>query len=216
MKNPSKNILISAVAFVTFCVPVTTFGQTTLDIRGGLSRATISGIDDQVVKALMGLALGVSATMPIQDNFGLRLDGGYVQKGYGFEVFGIEGDANIDYIELSGFGVANLIPAGSPASVYALAGPSVAFNTGCEVTASNGDSESCGEEARGIDLGITGGIGANMSVSEQMTLSVELRYTLGLQSVDETGDEEFKNRDLILQVGIGFPIGKEQETDLSR
>ena len=47
-----------------------------------------------------------------------------------------------------------------------------------------------------------------MAVSEQMTLSVDLRYTLGLLSVDETGDEDIKNRNLIVQVGVGFPIGE--------
>ena len=47
-----------------------------------------------------------------------------------------------------------------------------------------------------------------MAVSEQMTFSVDLRYTLGLLSVNKTGDEDIKNRDLILQVGVGFPIGQ--------
>ena len=67
---------------------------------------------------------------------------------------------------------------------------------------------SCGDDTRSIDLGTTVGVGAEMAVSEQMTLSVDLRYTLGLLSIDKTGDEDIKNRDLILQVGVGFPIGQ--------
>ena len=86
---------------------------------------------------------------------------------------------------------------------------------GCETSATislGGEtrnvSESCGEDVKGIDLGLTGGIGAEIAVSEQMTLAVDLRYTLGLLSIDETGEDDVKNRNLTLQVGVGFPIGE--------
>lgn len=217
MRHPSRNILIKAVALVAMCCPATAFGQTTLTIQGGLSRATLSAIEDadaSALKARMGLALGASATVPLQDNFSLRFDGGYVQKGSSAEEEGLEVNLFLDYVEFSGLGAINLTPAGSPASAHLLIGPSFAFKTGCEASATitlggetSNVSESCGEDVRGIDLGITGGIGAKMAVSEQMTLSVDLRYTLGLLSVDETGDEDIKNRNLILQVGVGFPIG---------
>ncbi len=213
-----KYIIASVIALTTVNFPAPVPGQTTLAIRGGLSRATMSGIEDlgeSALKARTGLSLGASATIPIQDNFSLRLDGGYVQKGYSAEATGLEANLYLDYIELSGLGAVKLTPSGSPASVYAFAGPSLAFNTKCEGSAtvslggeSTSGSESCGDDVRGIDLGITGGIGAVMAVSEKMSLSVDLRYTLGLLSVDKTGDDDIKNRDLILQVGVGFPIGE--------
>lgn len=43
-------------------------------------------------------------------------------------------------------------------------------------------------------------------MSEGMTFSVELLYTLGLLSIAE--GEDVKNRAIALQVGVGFPIGK--------
>ena len=220
MKQLWRNILISALTFAAFDLPADIPAQTTLAIRGGLSRATLSGVPtegvpESALKARTGLSVGASATIPVQDNFGLRLDGGYVQKGYRAEQQGLEANYYIDYIELSGLGSVNLTPSGSSATANLLVGPSFAFKTGCEASATitlggetSNVSESCGEDVRGIDLGITGGIGAKMAVSEQMTLSVDLRYTLGLLSVDETGDEDIKNRNLILQVGVGFPIGK--------
>ncbi|MDE3258696.1 MAG: porin family protein [Gemmatimonadota bacterium] len=220
MRRSSKNTIISAVALAATCVPATTFGQTTLTIRGGMSRATLSGVltegvPESALKARTGLSVGASATIPVQDNFGLRLDGGYVQKGYRAEQQGLEANYYIDYIELSGLGAINLTPSGSPSTANLLIGPSFAFKTGCEKSATisvggetSNVSESCGEDTRAVDLGITGGIGARMAVSEQMTLSMDLRYTLGLLSVDETGDEDIKNRNLILQVGVGFPIGE--------
>ena len=217
MKHLPKYIVVSFIALTTVNFPAPVPGQTTLAIRGGLSRATMSGVDlaGADLDARIGLSLGASATIPIQDNFSLRLDGGYVQKGYSAGSEGFEANLFLDYIELSGLGAVNLTPSGSPASVYALAGPSLAFNTKCEGSASyslGGESgtisESCGDDIRGIDLGITAGIGAEMAISEQMTLSVDLRYTLGLLSVNKTGDEDIKNRDLVLQVGVGFPIGQ--------
>ena len=217
MKHLPKYIVVSFIALTTVNFPAPVPGQTTLAIRGGLSRATMSGVDlaGADLDARIGLSLGASATIPIQDNFSLRLDGGYVQKGYSAGSEGFEANLFLDYIELSGLGAVNLTPSGSPASVYALAGPSLAFNTRCEGSASYslaGESgtisDSCGDDVRGIDLGITAGIGAEMAVSEKMSLSVDLRYTLGLLSIDKTGDEDIKNRDLILQVGVGFPIGQ--------
>ncbi|MCE2438459.1 MAG: PorT family protein [Candidatus Latescibacteria bacterium] len=218
MNHLSRYIIASVIALTTINFPAPVPAQTTLAIRGGLSRATMSGIEDledTALKARTGLSIGASATIPIQDNFSLRLDGGYVQKGYSAEATGLEANLFLDYIELSGLGAVNLTPSGSPASAHLLIGPSFAFKTGCEASATvslggetSNVSESCGDNVRGIDLGITGGVGAEMAVSEQMSLSVDLRYTLGLLSVDATGDDDIKNRNLTLQVGVGFPIGE--------
>ena len=220
MKQLWRNILISALTLAAINLPAAIPAQTTLAIRGGLSRATMSdvpteGVPESALKARTGLSLGASATFPVQENLGLRLDGGYVQKGYRAETQGLEGNLFIDYIELSGLGSVNLTPSGSSATANLLVGPSFAFKTGCETSATislGGEtrsvSESCGEDAKGIDLGITGGIGAEIAVSEQMTLAVDLRYTLGLLSIDEAGEDDVKNRNLTLQVGVGFPIGE--------
>ena len=95
-----------------------------------------------------------------------------------------------------------------------LAGPAVAFNVKCGIVS---EAESvtrkadCGEadiNARAVDFGITGGIGTEMAISEGMTFSVELLYTLGILSIDEEYGDDIKNRAIALQVGVGFPIGK--------
>ena len=230
MKHVPRYIIASIIALTTVNFPAPVPGQTTLAIQGGLSRATVSGLDlpGADLDARIGLSLSASATIPLQDNFSLRLDGGYVQKGSRVESELFEGNLFLDYIELSGLGAVNLTPSGSPASVYALAGPSFGFNTKCESSGSarvsgiegfegfegfedlfsGSFSESCGDDVSGIDLGITAGIGADMPISEEMTFSLNLRYTLGLTNVDKTGDEDIKNRNLTLQVGVGFPIGE--------
>lgn len=137
-----------------------------------------------------------------------------MQKGYGFggdlEGFSADADVSLDYIELSGLGVFKLAPSESQASVYMLVGPSMAFNTKCEgsysgVILSESFNETEGCDSKSFDFGITGGIGTEMAISEGMTFSVELLYTLGLLSIE---GEDIKNRAIALQVGVGFPIGK--------
>ena len=209
MKHLRKSIVISAIALVAMNFPTSIFGQTTIGIRGGMSRASASGnIDGADVDARTGIKLGASATIPIQDKFSLRLGGDYVQKGYGLsanlEGLSLSADISLDYIELSGLGVVNLTPPESAASVYVLAGPAIGINVKCEAA-----GEDCGDGDDGpktLDLGITGGIGTEMAMSEGMTFSVELLYTLGLLSIAE--GEDVKNRAIALQVGVGFPIGK--------
>ena len=209
MKHLRKSIVIGAMALVAMNFPTSIFGQTTIGIRGGMSRASASGnFDGADVDARTGIKLGASATIPIQDKFSLRLGGDYVQKGYGLsadlEGLSVSADISLDYIELSGLGVVNLTPPESAASVYVLAGPAIGINVKCEAA-----GEDCGDGDDGpktLDLGITGGVGTEMAMSEGMTFSVELLYTLGLLSIAE--GEDVKNRAIALQVGVGFPIGK--------
>ena len=227
MKRLQQFIVLTSV-FVLAAVhnPVSIPAQTAISIRGGVSRATMSGVPVEGAVNLdprIGLSLGASATIPMQDNFGLRLDGGYVQKGFSSKQGAFEANFSLDYVELSGAGVVSLTSSESPASVYALAGPSLGFNTKCEASDrvsgiegiegfedldGGSASESCGDDVSGIDLGITAGIGADMAISEGMTFSVNLRYTLGLTNVDKSGEDDVKNRSLTLQAGVGFPIGE--------
>lgn len=213
-------VLTSVFIFAALHSPVSIFAQTTVAIRGGVSRATMSGVPVEGAASLdprIGLSLGASATIPMQDNFGLRLDGGYVQKGYSGDLGALEATFFLDYIELSGTGVVRFTPSENPVSVYAFAGPSFGFNAKCDASArvsgievfeDRDGSTFCGDDVSGTDLGVSVGIGTDTAIAEGMAFSVNLRYTLGLTNVDKTGEEDIKNRSLTLQAGVGFPIGK--------
>lgn len=204
-------VLMGVIALAALHYPIPIFGQTTLAIRGGMSRATVGGSDAKLAVALIGITLGASATIPIQEKFSLQLGGDYVQKGYrnlGFTT-------NVDYIELSGLGASRLAAFENQASVYMFVGPSVAFNIRCGASFSSpagilyspGISVSdCGEGPNSFDFGITGGVGAEKAISEQLTFSVNLLYTMGLLLAAKEAD--IKNRTLILRAGVGFPIRK--------
>ena len=72
MKQLWRSIFISALTLTAINLPAAIPAQTTLAIRGGLSRATLSGVPTEGVpesglKARTGLSLGASATFPVQE-----------------------------------------------------------------------------------------------------------------------------------------------------
>ena len=68
------------------------------------------------------------------------------------------------------------------------------------------DSESCGDDLKGTDFGIAAGAGAELAVSEGLTLALDLIYWMGLA---DTGDlpDSGKNRSLAIQAGAVIPFG---------
>lgn len=220
-------VLMGVMVLAAMHYPIPIFGQTTIGIQGGMSRATIGGEDASEegvdMGARTGIKVGVSATIPILEGFSLQLGSNYVQKGSQvdidddfFDIDNFSVGLNLDYIEFSGLGIAKLAQPGGPASIYVLAGPAVAFNVKCGGVVAIGDEDGsatikvdCDDadiKTRSVDFGITGGIGTEMMISEGMTFSVELLYTLGVKSVSE--DDDIKNRAIALQIGVGFPAGK--------
>ena len=69
MKQLWRNILISALTFAAIHLPAAIPAQTTLAIRGGLSRATLSGVPtegvpESALKARTGISLGAFSDDP--------------------------------------------------------------------------------------------------------------------------------------------------------
>ncbi len=62
----------------------------------------------------------------------------------------------------------------------------------------------------GFDLGIHGGAGVNIRLTEGgMWLNVDALYTMGLTDVYENDNIEGKNRNISLNLGLAFPFGSE-------
>ena len=202
-------VLLSVMGLVVVYHPTPIFGQATLAVRGGLGWATMNADDAKVRTSIKG---GAFAAIPIQEMFGFQIGGDYVQKGANFADVDVRGGLKLDYIEFSGLGTARFTPDRGSASVYMLFGPSVGFNVKCAVTASdddvsvNADCDDVDTNIKTLDIGFTGGVGAEIAISDGMILSAELLYTAGLVSVDDSEDSP-ENRVFALQVGVGFPIG---------
>lgn len=197
--------------------------QTTLGLRGGLSRATVSdvpGASDQDPR--QGVVAGLDIAFPLASTVELRLGGAYAQKGTSSSVdlasegFAGGGSTTVeaDWVQASAlarFGT----PRNGGMSVGLLVGPWAASLLSCDATLSvNGgplgsvsESASCDDATKSIDYGVAAGAGLEMAVSAGLRLGVDLIYSLGLVNIDDTSMEDIKTRHLSLQAGIVIPLG---------
>jgi len=207
-------------------------GQGTVGLRFGATDGTVSvgSLDrfDQVPRR--SFSLEGSVTFSLWERFGLRLGLALTGKGttYGLSslVAGedLRGTLTFErtYVEVRALGRAMFPLRNRRVSLYALAGPALAFSRKCHVTwhAITGPSSSrsiffdqcelpLGPDSRiqlngGGDFGVIGGIGAELAFWD-MGLSAEVLYTIGLGS-DGTVDA-VRNRVRTVQFGLSVPLG---------
>lgn len=190
--------------------------QTTLGIRGGLSRATIStdleGAPDQ--DARQGVVAGLDIAFPLASTAELRIGGAYSQKGTSYSEAGGSASIEADWVQGSA-----LVRIGTPRdggmSIGLLVGPWAASLLSCDAIVnldlgeldSVNESVSCDDTTKSIDYGVAAGAGLEMAVSDGLRLGVDLIYSLGLVTIDDTSMEDIKTRHLALQAGIVIPFG---------
>ncbi|MEO7174914.1 MAG: outer membrane beta-barrel protein [Saprospiraceae bacterium] len=75
-----------------------------------------------------------------------------------------------------------------------------------------GGKDSAGVKAtdyfEGFDFGLLAGGGLNYRIGESIWLQLDLNYTHGLTNILDINDQDYQNRNFGVQVGVGFPIGK--------
>ena len=216
--------IVAALLPLLIAAPL--MGQTTLGIRGGLSRATIftdeEGLPDQ--DGLRGVVAGVDIAFPLAGTVELRIGGAYSRKGTsysaysadfaseGFEGIGGSGSLEADYVQLSALARIGT-PRDGGMSVGLLVGPWAASLLSCDASLNfdlgelGSVSAPCDDEMKSTDFGLAAGAGVEMTVSDGLRLGVDLIYSLGLANVDDPSTEDFKTRHLAVQAGIVIPFG---------
>ena len=206
--------VILALAAITLAPPWphAAMAQTRLTVAGGLNLATVAADAEGLTpESVTRLAIGASVGISMSERWGLHLGAGYSQKGFSISAFGADATTSIDYLELTAL-------AGIPfsvserASLHLLAGPALAFQLSCQVSATflgeelDGD---CGDDGpKAMDLGLVGGARLEFGVSDKMGVSVGALYNFGLLNMDDSSsDETVKNRVMSLQAGIVYSIG---------
>lgn len=220
-----------AAALVLACT-TSLAGQGTVGLRFGATDGTVSAgrLDglDQIPRR--SFSLEGSVTLSLREHFGLRLGLALTGKGttYGLGSVLVAEDLRgtltyeRTYVELRALGRAMLPLWNRHVSLYALAGPGLAFSRKCDVSwhAITGPSTSrstyfdqcelpLGPDSQirlngGSDFGFIGGLGVDFSFWD-MGLSAEVLYTFGLGS-DGTGDT-VRNRVRTVQFGVWVPFG---------
>lgn len=184
---------------------------------------TISGKFDDY---RFGFCGGVYMMAHFTEMLGLRLEALYVMKGgkgevegtiddpgYGVVPFSADVTFKLNYIEMPLLAVLT-VPLGEAAKFNVMAGPAFAFNTSSKLKMEIGilgyfldQTEDIGEEVTGTDIGLVFGGGFEFDAG-RVSLFVDGRWTLGISSIDDTGEDlDVKNSTLSFMGGVAIPIG---------
>lgn len=243
MKRFSKLLLptlLTAVLLTLEATPVR--AQATLSLTGGVNLTSLDTDSDGTrfpgFESLTRMSIGLAATLPVSDRFGLQLEGRYAQKGGRLDVLGVmammgdmfggfeemppgasfDADYQMDFVELSALARVGFPLSGDRVSGHLLAGPALGLRASCEgVVRLSGldeppfnvssDCDEAGLDFGTIDLGLAGGAGIDIGLTDSVDAHLGLLYVLGLSNVAEDFGGSAKHRALTIRAGLGLPIG---------
>jgi len=194
-------------------------GQTTLGFRGGVNFASLSGDGGDAFDSRTGLGIGATLAIPVSPTLGIQLGLGYQQKGASASEDGAELTLALDYVEIPAL-LRFTIPAAGSISPRLYLGPTLSFEASCSVSAeASGISASiaCDQSegelgvdvaTKSIDFGAMGGAGLAFGTAGPLSITLDVFYTLGLTSIDDSDSpDDVKNRTWMIHGGVELPFG---------
>ncbi len=172
-------------------------------------------VDDIDIESRTGFSFGGWLAVPLGDRVSIVPGATYVQKGTQFDEFAdVTATFELAYLEIPVLFSVRLTPAESSTAINLFAGPSIAFEVSCSLSATDGDdsvSEDCDAEAderESMDFsGIIGG-GVGFPINEGLGLNISAGLDMGLTSLDASEDsEDIKNRTFFGSVALTIPVG---------
>lgn len=193
--------------------------QTAVGFRGGLRMADLDsgqeadGLSTFVVGGYFGLGLSDRLALQIELAYGQRGAEGVGVGDGGLDPAATPSDLTMRYIDIP-----VLLRTGFPGDQFLpslFVGPYASFLVGCELTPEGETTRDCDAEGasprfdpRSSDFGMLAGAALDMAIGES-TIFVDLRYTLGLLSIDSgDGTVDARHNGLELTGGFAFPLGR--------
>jgi len=168
--------------------------------------ANFFGMDLETRTAFSG---GIFFIYQFSDLFAIQPEAYYTMKGATLKINGADLTFSFDYIEVP-FLLKLIIPVeGSNIRPSIFAGPSIGFNTTAKITGeANGESDEHdlkdNTKSTDFSLALGGGIGFMVGGNE---LGFDVRYILGLSSIDDTSDNaDVKNTVIAFNIYFGFSV----------
>jgi len=194
--------------------------EITLGVKGGLNVSNLSvddpdfGFDSQT-----DFRVGAFAQFAIGQHFAIQPEFFYSQEGTKLQDTDPAVKLNLNYFEIPLLLMARLASRESPIYPILYTGPSVAFQSRCQVTGEEGGvsvSFDCddpllegGFETAKTDFGLVFGGGFEILYSK-LTIQLDARYNLGLTNLNEGEDAaevSVKSRTWSFMLGLGIPMG---------
>lgn len=213
MKTLRFSIALLLVA--AMFTPTETSAQTVIGVKGGIGIANLSlSESSEDLSSRTTFTGGGFATFGLGEMFFLQPEVLYAPKGAKGDLDGTDATIAVDYIEIPVLFGAAFDLGGSSVKPRVFAGPSVAFEIGCDVSGTEGGvslSFTCSEielETKSVDFGLVFGAGVAFPLGS-VQLIIDGRYDLGLSNINDTelDDESVKNNAWQFMAGVGFPIG---------
>jgi hypothetical protein len=198
--------------FVLSIFSIMSFAQMQAGLKAGLNIANLSGDDIESPESKTGFAGGAFFMYQFSPMFAIQPEAYYSMKGatdkMDFEGTTVDLTYTLDYIEIPVL-FKFLIPIqGSGVKPSIFAGPFLGINTTAKVKAEfQGQSEEQDlEDVKSTEFGLQfgGGIGFPVGKGE---LGVDIRYILGLSTIDDSADEaDVKNNVININLYYGFSL----------
>ena len=192
--------ILTVVALTT----TISFAQVQWGAAAGLNLANVaySGDAEYDTDMRLGIRLGVTADITLSDAMTLSTGLLYSVKGFSetvdYSIVGlgkIEQDMSLNYMEIPlhvSYGVSDALSLN--------AGPYIGILMGGTLTI-DGESESLETDGfRAMDIGLT--LGTAYSVSD--AISINAGYQMGLTSLDEDGESDFTNSNILIGMTYSF------------
>lgn len=199
-------LLVILFAFTATPVMGQMTGMGGMDIklggRAGLTFMTVGGDDaDDDLDRRTGFMLGGFALVDLEGPLTLQPELTYIQKG------ATDPDSDLttklDYIEVPVL-VKFQLPVTGPVSPNLFGGPTLGFNVTSEVENDDGDTQNI-DDTNGAEFGLALGGGIDFGLVGTGTLMVDVRYELGLTSIDDSdADLSAHNQGFMITAGFVF------------
>jgi hypothetical protein len=206
-KRATILVMLVALLFMTNGI-----AQMQIGPKAGLNISNVSGDDTEGAESKTGFGGGVFFMYQFSNMFAIQPEVYYTMKGAkdkeNFEGETIEATLSLDYIEVPLL-FKLLIPLqGSSVNPAIFAGPAIGFNTTAKAKLEYmGQSlEEDYEDIKSTDFGLVFGGGVGFPVGRN-ELGIDVRYILGLSTVDDSADEfDIKNNVININIYFGFSL----------
>lgn len=204
---------VFTVLFILLLFSSFSFAQMQFGLKAGLNIANIGGSDadklvGQSLDSKTGFSGGVFFNYQFNKLFAIQPEAYYSMKGATYKESGVELTITLDYIEIPVL-LKLLIPVeGSNIKPTIFAGPAIGFNTThkmkLEYNGQTVEQDIQNTKSTDFSLMFGGGLGFMMGKNE---LGVDVRYILGLSTLDDSSDAfDLKNNVINFNVYFGFSL----------
>ena len=178
-------------------------GLTAKGFKAGINLANFTGDQAGDSDMKLGIAAGGFLTYNFSPQFAIQPELLYIMKGAKHGSGDAEEKMKLDYLEVP-LMFKFAIPSQGNFKPCLFAGPSFGFLMSAKHEEA-GESVDIKDDVKSMDMGLSfgGGFGVAMAAGGMVTFDV--RYTMGMSSIDDTGDDaDIKNTGIMILLGYGF------------